>query len=296
MTSALRNIFVSGFFAAALAACGGGGGGGSSTPAEAPTPTPPTTTPPPPPVSDVTLDQLAGTWFGMFDSTSDPMNAIEIDIDKNGNITDLKLDNATTNLTGTITKAATDEGQRLFRFVLKEKADPSKPFNQGTLMVDPTGTHLFYIDEFSQAAVLQAAAIAPSATFAQADINGSWKGDSMKTTGVSRSNTTPPGNGFGKFTQGNPTATCQPAAASAPSGPSSCTITVGSITRTAASLVLNSSAGDRWTGNYTETPDVAGSDKAINMYVSPDKKFAGGYTCATAGDFSSCNFYRLPKQ
>lgn len=216
--------------------------------------------------------------------------AMQIDIDANGNITDLRLNGASTNLTGPITKAAAAEGQRLFRFVLREARNPTAPFNQGALMVDSAAAHLFYFDEFFQMAVVQKAASAPSATYAQADVNGSWTGDSVKTAGLTRSNTVPPGTGYGTFTPASATAACQAAAPA-----SSCTITVGSTTRTASALTLNSASGGRWTGTYTETPDVPGSDKAINLYISPDKAYAGTFTCATLSDITTCNFYSLTK-
>jgi hypothetical protein len=285
MTIALRNFILPGLLAAILAGCGGGGGGGGGDePAPTPTPNPSTN---PPPVPDVSLAQLQGSWFGTFDSSGTLM-AMQVDIDANGNITDLRLNGTSTDLTGPITKAAAAEGQRLFRFVLREAANPTAAFNQGALLVDSTATHLFYVDEFFQTAVVQKAASAPSATYAQADINGSWAGDSAKTAGVTAS---PGGTGFGTFTQASSTASCQAAAPA-----SSCTITVGSITRNAPALTLNGASGGRWTGTYTETPDVPGSDKAINVYVSPDKTYAGAFSCATLTDFTTCNFYSLKKQ
>lgn len=284
MTTALRNFILPGLLAALLAGCGGGGGGGDETPPPTPSPNPSTT---PPPVPDVSLAQLQGSWFGTFD-TSGTLMTMQIDIDANGNITDLKLNGSSTTLTGPITKAAAAEGQRLFRFVLREPAKPTTPFNQGALLVDSTATHLFYVDEFFQTAVVQKAASAPTATYAQADINGSWAGDSAKTAGVTAS---PGGTGFGTFTQASSTASCQAA------GPaSSCTITVGSTTRNSPALTLNGASGGRWTGNYTETPDVPGADKAINVYISPDKTYAGAFTCATLSDIKTCNFYSLKKQ
>jgi hypothetical protein len=279
MTRALRNIFLLGCLAA-LTACGGGGGGGGDDGTPNPGTNPGTN-----PVPDVSLAQLKGSWFGSFD-TSGTIMAIQIDIDPSGNITDLKLNGTSTNLSGPITKGAADE-PRLFRFALKEASDPSKPFNQGMLVVDAAAAHMLYVDEFFQTAVVQLATSAPAASYAQADVNGAWTGDSVKTAAVSPS---PAGTGFGKFTPSGATSNCQAAAPA-----SSCTITVGSTTRTASTLTLNSNSGGRWTGTYTETPDVAGSDKAINVYVSPDKKYAGGFTCATLRDFATCNFYSLTK-
>lgn len=288
MTRGLRSVFLFGFLAAALAGCGGGGGGGDDG-GGAPPANPGTT--PPPTVPDVALAQLKGSWFGMFDSKG-TMVPIQIDIDDKGNITLVKLPNSD-NLIGTVTKAS--DGPRLFRFVLTDKNDPqNKPFNQGMLMVDvasgsatPAGPkqYMFYVDEFFETAALQLETSAPQpTTYAQADVNGSWSGDSVKTAGVSPSAPEPPattpGTGFGKFDPSSGTVTCQAAAPA-----SSCTFTAGAATRT-ATVTLSGASDGRWTESGSST---------ANVYLSADKKFAGAFTCATAGNLATCNFYSLTK-
>ena len=165
------------------------------------------------------------------------------------------------------------------------------------LMVDASGTHLFYVDEFFQTAVAQKPTAAPTLDFAQGDINATWSGDSVTTAEVTRSDATPPGTGFGTLTPASSTTACQAAAASAPEGPSSCTITTGSTVRTAAAMKLTGKSDSRWNSTYTITPaDKSGPDNATNLYLTPDKTYAGGFACGTILDFKTCEFYSLSKQ
>lgn len=278
MTSALRNIFVSGFFAAALAACGGGGGGGSSTPAETPTPTPPTTTPPSP--SDVTLSQLTGTWFGTFDPKGS-MQAMEIAIDASANITDIKLEGTSTDLTGTITKAS--EAPRTFRFVLKNKNTPPDTVSEGMLLADPTGTYLVFLNGYFDFGVVQKGATALP-TYAKADVEKTWSGDTLTATLNSD-----PQPGFATIAQKSSNGPCTSDTPTA----SKCTITVsGGVSRAVTSLTQDGPRG-RWGGNYADTPQSGSPQNGtIKVYLSPDKAFAGVWACQNpdTGFPGTCDF------
>jgi hypothetical protein len=284
-------VVVGFLFATALAGCGGGGGGGNDAapPADNP-PTGGTSTAP-----DVTLDKLTGDWFGVFDpGGGGATSKAQFTIDSTGNLKAFTIGADATHLTGPITKAS--DGPRLFRFSLKENdGQAANPFVQGVLMADPSGTYVFYVDEFFQTMVLQRASAAPTFSFSQADIEATWKGDSTTVASVSPSQPATtggtPGTGFGALTPAASTNACQAAAPA-----SSCTITTGSTTRTASKVTLTGSADSRWVGTYTQTPAGTGTGNVLGLYMSADKKFAGGFACGTEKDFKTCEFYSLPKQ
>lgn len=265
MNKTSRSILLSAFFATALVACGGGGGGGDdSSAAPAPAPTPP------PAPADVTLDKLAGTWFGTFDPDG-TVQTMEITMDAAGNITVLKLEGATTDITGTVTKATTPA--RAFRFQLRTANNAD--LNSGILLTDPSGTYLLFVDRFSSVGVIQKGATALP-TYVQADIEKSWTGDRDTTTA-----------GFSTLDQASTTASCKTATATT----SDCTITItGGPSRAGSSLASTDPRG-RWIGSYTDTgPSANGS---IRAYLSADKAFAGVLACTNfAFDSfpSTCDF------
>lgn len=279
MTTAVRTLLCTTFLAGTLAACGGGGGGDTSPSGSSGS-------------GDVEIAKLNGTWGGSFDANNQ-VQGMQISIDTSNTsdvkITDIKLNGTSVGLVGTVTKA--NDAPRTFRFVLKDPNDTSgTPVSQGALLVDSAAKYLVYLDEFMEVGVTQKGADGlPSGGYSQADINATWSGDALTTAGV---NPSPAGDGFGQFTHTDASVKCDPAAAGSPGGPSSCDVTVGSTHRTAASVTLGDASGGRWSGTYTETPDSGtGTDKVFRMNLSPDKKYAGALTCATAGSFPTCTFY-----
>ncbi len=249
MTKVLRSILLLGFFAALLAGCGGGGGGGD----EQPPPETPAPGPGPTPLADVTLAQLAGTWFGSFDGGAG-VQTIEITVDASGNITALKLGGNPTTITGTVTKAAA----RTFNFTLKDPTDPD--LNSGSFLVEGTPNppvHMVYIDRNTFVGALQKDATSLGG-FAQADIEKAWSGETNKAAATN---------------QDASSATCTSSTATT----SSCTGTIGSVSRSISSLTLDDSSGGRWVGSYTDS--ASGS---VRAYLSSDKAFAAVLACTNA--------------
>lgn len=271
MAKAVSNFMLLMFLAAALVGCsssnGGGGGGGNGPPG-------------PSPDSDVSIEQLEGAWLGGYDPDGN-VRTMQLTI-QGSDITELQLDGAATNLTGTITKA--DEVQRVFRFVLTD--NQAVPFeNRGAFMVDPSATYLVFLGQFLDFGVIQKDAT-ELPTFAQTDIDGSWTGHTISTTGFTDT-------GFDTFAHTPSSATCAPS--EAPVGPSDCTVALNGTTRAIASLTANDTGG-RWVGTYTDTrEDETQESGTTQVYLSPDRAFAGSWSCvnfaAGPGGFpETCDF------
>ncbi len=258
-------------FAAALAGCGSDDGGGEVT-------TAPTQEPPPP--ADVTLEQLAGTWFGTFDDKKS-VRTFEFTVSA-GNMSNIKLAGADTRLTGTITKAT--EVPRAFRFAISSSGNQ---IASGMMLVDLSAAHMLYLDRHFDFAVVQKGATQHPA-YAQTDIDANWAGETIATTG-----------GFTTLTRrGTSTANCTPTSPAATPPSSSCAITIGSTSRTASSVVKDHDLG-RFKGIFADQPPGGTPQNvAWRAFLSPDKSFAAVWACNdfTGGFPQTCDFSAWKKQ
>lgn len=254
-----------GFLAAALSGCGGGGGGGgddAGAPAPNPTPNPSS--------SNVTFTSLAGQWFGTFDDEFGGLRQIAITItdptDTGAKLALNKVGNSDSDLAGTISR----DSAQVFRFDINNPGGTVP--NKGALLSDPTGKYLVWLSSNGfQLGVLEKAAQEPlKDDRVQADINASWAGTTITTGAIV-------GGVFPAITPSSSSATCQPAAAGAPAGPSNCAVTRGSTNTTASGVELADTQG-RWRGDYTPQ-NAGGANRVFQAYASQDKKFIGTFAC-----------------
>lgn len=283
----LRNTLVLMSFAITLAGCGGGGGGGDEAPASAPPPppsTPPPSNTPPATISDVTIDKLAGSWFGTFDRKGSVVS-IKFTVSANGGAITLdEVDGQASDLAGTVTK----DGLTSFRFTLSNPGNTVQ--NQGVLITDQAAAYMLFISDAPsdrEFAVLQKNGAAPLQSHTQTDVNGAWNGHTSA-VGASLTNLQPKGSA----------ADCAPAAASAPAGASACKATLSDRSRSILSFTLSDPLG-RWEDpNYTDTvsggPTQNGTTQA---YISQDKKFIGVWACTSSASFpANCDYSAWTKR
>lgn len=263
-----------------LLACGGSGGGGGDNLGSNPTdPTDPADDPPPGDAPDVTIEQLAGTWFGTFDNNQE-VRTFEFTVE-GANMSDIRLAGADTGLTGSLTKAT--EVPRAFRFAINNNGNQ---IVTGMMVADPSGTYVLYVHDNSQVGVLQKGAT-ELPTYAQTDIDGAWAGDTASTTAD-----------FTTFTRQDSSAECAPTDPATAPPSSQCTITLDSTTRTASSVVLDDPMG-RFAGTFSDDP-AAGTPEDVDWraFLSADKNFAGVLACNDfAGGFpETCDFSAWQRQ
>jgi hypothetical protein len=260
MIKLLRNFLLTLCFATLVAACGGGGGGDSGS-SSGDTNTAGNSAPPPPP--DVTMDQLAGTWFGTADDTH-TVQTFQFTV-SGSSITDFKLNGAAlTGLVGTLTKAV--EAPRTFRFTVK---DGTNEITNGVWVVDPTGKYLTYVDKEFDFGVLQKGTPAALPTYAQKDVEHSWTGDRVTD------------KDFTSLASSSVSGSCVPTSPASTPASSECTFALGGgVSRKLSSVALDDPNG-RYGATYADTPasTPAPSSPTARLYLSPDKNFAAGWSC-----------------
>jgi len=289
----LRSAPVLVFLAATLTACGGGGGGGDGgnpAPASEPPPstTPPPSTPPPntPPatISNVTIDKLAGTWYGTFDRKGS-MVSIKFTVSPSGtDITLDEVDGQPSDLKGTVTK----DGLTSFRFAIANPTNTQQ--NHGVLITDQATDYLIFISDAPsdrEFAVLQRQtnAAAQLETHSQTALNGAWNG-----------HTSVVGNSLTGLQPKGSAADCAPAGA--PAGPTACKVTLSDRTRSVPAYTLSDPRGRWQDGNYTDTvPNSAPQNGTTQAYISQDGKFIGAWACANSASFpANCDFSAWTKR
>lgn len=267
----LRSVLLFVVFAMGLYGCGGGGD--DSPPA--------TSTPPPSTVGDVTIDKLAGSWFGTYESGTPALGNLQLTFSADGKtVTVNSVDGTQSDLAGPVTK----DGPTSFRFTLNSPGPNGEPglgaqVNSGMLLVNQLASYLIFVGDTSggkEFGVLQKNAAAPAQSHSQADLNGTWTGYTA-TAGAT----------FASLQPAVSNASCAPASASAPAGPTACTATLSGRTRSVPSYTLNDPAG-RWQGNFTDTPQASGTTQA---YISQDRNFIGVWACVDETTFPvSCDY------
>lgn len=264
-----RNVFLFVVFAMGLYGCGGGGDGSP----------PPASTPPPPPptVGDVTIDKLAGSWYGTYDTGS--LVSLKLTFSATGTaITVDEVNGVPSDLTGTVTK----DGPTSFRFTISNPSNTVQ--NQGMLLTDQAAAYLMFVGDTVGArefGVLQKNAAAPLQTHTQTDVNGSWAG-----------HTSAAGATFASLAPKTSNATCAPAAPAAPAGPSACTATLSDRTRSIPGFTLSEPNGRWQESNYTDTPQTgAPQNGTTQAFISQDKKFVGVWACTDPTSFpANCDY------
>lgn len=225
------------------------------------------------PPADVEVSQLAGTWFGSFDTNTTVQN-FEFTVDAD-TISGIKLNGTDTNLTGTLTKAT--EIPRAFRFVLSSNG---REISRGIMLADPSANYIAYLNSGFEFGVLQKGATTPP-TYAQADIDGTWAGDTVKAT-----------TDFTTLTSESASANCAASTPATTPPSSQCAITIGATSRTASNLVLDDPLG-RWGGMFSDDPPPSAAPSvAIRSFLSADKNFSGWWACHdfTGGFPDTCDF------
>lgn len=237
-----------------------------------------------PPVADVSLEQLAGTWFGTFDDTSS-VRTFEFTVDEAGVMSAIRLEGSPTNLSGSITKAT--EVGRAFRFSV---ASNGNEIANGMMMVDPAGTYMLYVDRHASFGALQKGAT-ELPDYALGDIDASWTGDAV---------TTP--TGFGTLSQTPTSAQCAPTDPATDPPTSRCSVTVGGTERVVSNLRMDHDRG-RFIGSFTDDPQAPPGARAVmRAYLSPDKNFAAVWACDDFVEFGrdkqteNCDFSAWTRQ
>ncbi len=220
----------------ALTSCGGGsGGGGTGFSAGGP------------PL------ELDGTWSGSLQDPTGALHTYTVTISA-GVITQILIDAADQNLTGTITK----ESDSLYSLTLSD----------GTVagfIVDAATLHAAFVDDAFNFGVVQKGA-AGLPTFLVNDTGGNWVGDTVVTDFVV----------FAEFTS---TATCVNLSCTA--------IGNGVISNVELSGFFSADFG-LWQGIFTN--DV-GESGVTTVMLSPDKQFAASHACDKPGFFpNDCDF------
>lgn len=204
----------------------------------------------------LTPASFAGSWFGERNDDYGTPFTFQIDVDSAGNITNIYINGSAQNVTGTITA---DPGySNLFDFQLSDTT-------VGYLMPDGTAGHLVYVDQWWYFGVLQKNATSlPS--YADTDVIGAWSGYTLQT---------------------NSDFSPVDAAAS-------------NVTVASDWTFSGTGLGGGFTGNIPSSwaPDFGAFKGTLNadeimIHLSPDKMFAGGFTCGSMlyQTFPACAFY-----
>lgn len=227
-----------------LSGCGGGGGGSSA--------------PPPPPPPDVSLDDLAGTWFGTLEDSVRVLHTLAVTFGS-PSITAVIIDGVDQGLTGTVTK----EGGQVFAFVLSDGT-------KGGFLVDANAAHAVFVDDIFEFGVVEKGATS-FPTYLINDVDASWSGLDIETDDFVT---------FGQFTTA---LTCASLA---------CTFTGSNgVTGNVSLTTAFDSAFGRWIGTFTNSVGNAGEARA---FLSADKTFAGAWVCDNVGVFpADCDFLAL---
>jgi hypothetical protein len=275
MTTGVRKFLLT-IFIVGLAACGGNSGGGDDgDPGPNPNPNPGGTDD----TADVTIEQLAGTWYGAFDDTEN-VRTFEFTV-SGSTINNFKLGGtALTDLTGTITKAT--EAPRTFRFTVSSNGGE---ITRGAWVVDPTAKYLTYVDREFDFAVVQKGTPAALPTYSQTDVNRSYSGYRVTTS-----------TDFTTLTSSRASGPCVATTPATTPPSSTCTLTLsGGVTRTLSSVQIDDPLG-RFIGTYSDNPPSTPPQPVARLYLSPDKNFAAGWTCPTVAEPVNpftCDFYAL---
>ncbi len=228
-----------------LAACGGGGGGGGggAPPAGGP---------------DVSLDDLAGTWFGTLEDSARTLHTLSLTFGS-PTITAITIDGVNQGLTGTVTK----EGAQVFSFVLSDGT-------KGGFLVDENAAHAVLLDDMLEFGVVEKGATSLP-TYVSNDSDGSWSGLDVETDDFVT---------FGQFTT---TLTCSSL---------TCTFTRNNGVTGNVSLTTDfNSAFGRWIGSFTNS---VGNSGEVRAFMSADKTFAGVWACDDFGLVpADCDFLAL---
>ncbi len=228
-----------------LSACGGGGGGGSAPPPAGVNP-------------DISLDDLAGTWFGTLEDSARTLHTVSLTF-ASPTITTVIIDGVDQGLTGTVTK----EGAQVFGFVLSDGT-------KGSFVVDASAAHAVFLDDRLEFGVVEKGATSLP-TYVSNDSDASWSGLDIETDDFIS---------FGQFTTD---LSCSSLA---------CTFTRSDGVTGDASLTTDFDAAfGRWIGTFTNSNGNSGEAR---VFMSADKTFAGVWACDILGLApADCDFLAL---
>lgn len=217
------------FASVMFTACGGGGGGSGGG-------------------GGTTVANLQGTWFGAY-QVGTSFLTIAVDVNANGQITDIRQNGTTLGVTGTLAHV---QGN-IFSFQLSDGT-------QGGFMTDSSAMHAGFLDENGSIGALQKGASALP-VYASTDVVGSWSGYSLELD-----------NSFNITATGSSTATVN----------SSFQITGTDMNGPFTGTIQTFSNGFGAYGGIWSNSSASGN---LIAWISGDRSFAAAWACAGSVQF-----------